>query len=912
MTLLDSALQVTSPHPNETPAGILNVQQPLPSLTIDDPISNISLSDMVMITHIENQPLIHESINHETSSILRTTHDTTPTLDLPQLSPSTVNNPLVNVPTPVSVTTPTPTTTVTLHEFTSESVPFTQVMESISVAPLHIECTPLDNQLTITPINNDSQPDLTLSPEHPTPSIPRRQPYIQGVTNLQLYREVRYHPILKTYLYTPISTYTIGTFKTNLARTAAVRREQDAWTRFNESEKLPTHHQPPNMYEIPIVVDIYGKGPQVKLYKKKPLTILQRLAERQRFEYLTRFHAPKKIKGPPPHQYIATSTGIQRIDPIPLDSDSDSLSDTSNTQVPMTVYMNHTFESGYGYVFHSSLLHSHWSTTIPAWESHLLKIVERTHNILNDHIRYKAFEIYHPLRQRPQYITNLRHWLHLQLWTNPFFLRDITPSQQDRIAEDTDFDPLYPHLHWMRTEVNHHSLTITHPTNYQDPADEELTLIQVRQYQAQQVRQGNTLDIRVLQILNYIDKYNGDYDHRWSPALRQFIQLQRLLHLKSPTLVSDRCNAINTLYWLLDYARQGKDIGTIITHQDVSLSQDIVQWFHNTQIPYTNPTVHMMRTQCPHHPTEAPKCSDPIFDSGCSHHMWNHTAHFTTYIPNENKEFRAYAAFGHHVPVHGQGNIGPIHNVLYIPDLTNCLISSFALAQQGYEMRTGTNNKGLEAIIVKRSNPSEILLRGVAVNNLYRITRQEFERQLNLKPATCLVHMVTSQPLMHLHQILGHASAERCAYECKCHQFPGLQNMTSRSFQAIRECEECALAKSHRQPSIGHLDTPDFIGQTWYVDVKGPVSTPSIVNGNTYVFGIIEAKTKFLIQYFMKQKSDVLHYFKLFYDQFIPYVRALNPRIMAITAYSDMGEFHSHAVREYCQSFRTKTPHSSL
>ena len=52
----------------------------------------------------------------------------------------------------------------------------------------------------------------------------------------------------------------------------------------------------------------------------------------------------------------------------------------------------------------------------------------------------------------------------------------------------------------------------------------------------------------------------------------------------------------------------------------------------------------------------------------------------------------------------------------------------------------------------------------------------------------------------------------------------------------------------------------------------------------------------------MKQKSDVLHYFQLFHDQFIPYVRALNPRMMAVTVFSDMGEFHSHAVREYCQS----------
>ena len=755
--------------------------------------------------------------------------------------------------------------------------------------------------------------DITLTnPPNQTPttwvdhiSTSRRSPYIHTVTDLTRYREVRYHRQLNEYVYTPISSYTIGSFKTNISRTAAVKREQAAWDIFNEAETLSPHAQPPNMYELPIVVDIHGNGPRVKVLRRNSIKVLQNMAERQRYEYLTRVHAPKKIKQSLTHMYVATSQGLRRVDisqlAPPTDSSSESLSDSSMTQQPNPTFtINTSFNDGYQYVFKRHLLHTHWSSTIKCWDSNLMTLTEHISKIINNHIVSKGFEYYHPLRHQPEYLQNLRYWLHLQLWKDPFFLRDITDSQKSIILEDTDFNPMYPERHWMRTDLLEHTLRIIQPKSYIDPEDEDMTLIHVRRYQEQQVNNGYTLDIRLLQILNYIDKYHGNEGYRHTPALQQFVQLQHLLHNYHPTL-STRYSAIKTLQWLLEYAQQGYAISKVITHQDNTLSTDIIRWVHTKYSPRIQPSVNMMRTQSYQCSGHTPKDSDPIFDSGCSHHMWNHTAHFTSYIPNDNMEFRASAAFGASAIIYGRGNIGPIHDVLYIPDLTHCLISSYALAQQGYEMRTGTNS-GLEALIVKRSNPSEVLLRGVAVNNLYRITRKEFERQLHLTPTTCLAHMVTTQPLLHLHQLLGHASAERCAYECQCHQFPGLQKMSTRSFQAIRECEECALAKSHRQPSPGHLDTPEFIGQTWYVDVKGPVATPSIVNGNTYVFGIIEAKTKFLIQYFMKQKSEVLHYFQLFHDQFIPYVRALNPRMLAITIYSDMGEFHSQAVRDYCHS----------
>jgi len=128
-----------------------------------------------------------------------------------------------------------------------------------------------------------------------------------------------------------------------------------------------------------------------------------------------------------------------------------------------------------------------------------------------------------------------------------------------------------------------------------------------------------------------------------------------------------------------------------------------------------------------------------------------------------------------------------------------------------------------------------------------------------------------------------------------------MTTLSSRSFQAIKECEECALAKSKRRSFKGHGDIPDFVGQTWYVDVKGPVATPSLVYRNHYVFGIIDGKTKFLIQYFMQTKDQVFEYFKQFYNDFIPYVRSFQPSLGPITVYSDMGEFHSTKIIDFCK-----------
>ena len=135
----------------------------------------------------------------------------------------------------------------------------------------------------------------------------------------------------------------------------------------------------------------------------------------------------------------------------------------------------------------------------------------------------------------------------------------------------------------------------------------------------------------------------------------------------------------------------------------------------------------------------------------------------------------------------------------------------------------------------------------------------------------------------------------------KCSRFPRIRPLT-RSFHVVQGWPECSMAKAHRRSFTGNGQTPKYVGQVWQVDVKGPIQCESLVYGNKYVFGLIDLKSRFLVQYFIKTKDEVFRCFKLFYQEFIKYVRSLpqNKDMGVITIISDRGEFNSDAIAEFC------------
>jgi hypothetical protein len=107
------------------------------------------------------------------------------------------------------------------------------------------------------------------------------------------------------------------------------------------------------------------------------------------------------------------------------------------------------------------------------------------------------------------------------------------------------------------------------------------------------------------------------------------------------------------------------------------------------------------------------------------------------------------------------------------------------------------------------------------------------------------------------------------------------------------------LAKSTRSSFTKTVPRCADVGHQWYVDVKGPFKTPSLINRNIYIFGLIDSTSRLIVQYFMRNKSDVYDLFKQFNEEVIALVRSTTTTNKVIWIHSDCGEFNSQKVREY-------------
>ena len=117
----------------------------------------------------------------------------------------------------------------------------------------------------------------------------------------------------------------------------------------------------------------------------------------------------------------------------------------------------------------------------------------------------------------------------------------------------------------------------------------------------------------------------------------------------------------------------------------------------------------------------------------------------------------------------------------------------------------------------------------------------------------------------------------------------------------------CRQAKGTRNSFTGTVARPQVLGKQWYADVKGPFTMPSLINENKYVFGIIEGNSRYLIQYYLKEKSD----------EYIAPLRLTlsNPEnLRHILLNTDMGECTSNATITFLRSvgieLTTTCPHT--
>jgi len=112
----------------------------------------------------------------------------------------------------------------------------------------------------------------------------------------------------------------------------------------------------------------------------------------------------------------------------------------------------------------------------------------------------------------------------------------------------------------------------------------------------------------------------------------------------------------------------------------------------------------------------------------------------------------------------------------------------------------------------------------------------------------------------------------------------------------LKNCKMCRLAKATRSSFKGTVARAAIRGKCWYADIKGPFEQTSLVHGNKYVFGIIESKTRLLIQYYIKNKSDVEACLRSWYEKHIKALRLSDKKdeLTHIFLNTDMGECTSH------------------
>ena len=319
-----------------------------------------------------------------------------------------------------------------------------------------------------------------------------------------------------------------------------------------------------------------------------------------------------------------------------------------------------------------------------------------------------------------------------------------------------------------------------------------------------------------------------------------------------------------------------------------------------------------------------------ILDSGCSDHMFNTNVQLTEYNVFHTIARSVQVANGHRVPVLGSGICGFLQTVYYVPALSHSLLSVRSLTSQGIivlfekdhaKLYPGTSGHSFQPIIAK------------VVNGLYRVSQDEFELKANIPHQSCLVHRVQewdlsdpchdhlqnqqnmlqcylvedirTDPISTWHYAFGHPSAERTRHICRCYNLPGVRKLELRSFEFLKNCRMCREAKGIRNSYNGTVARPTIRGKWWFADVKGPFTMPSLLHENQYVFGIIEGKTRFLIQYYIKEKSAVFTCLKEWYEEYIVPLRLTSEdkeTLRHIFLNTDMGECTSHATKQFLKS----------
>jgi hypothetical protein len=233
-----------------------------------------------------------------------------------------------------------------------------------------------------------------------------------------------------------------------------------------------------------------------------------------------------------------------------------------------------------------------------------------------------------------------------------------------------------------------------------------------------------------------------------------------------------------------------------------------------------------------------------ITDSGASRHMFYDRTLFTEYKPVGNHFVRI--ANGKVLAVLGIGSIGPLTNVLHVPDLILCLVAESQLDREGKSCITSNGTKTFYNSPDSSNQTSIFLVANLTPQGLYEVNPMYLGLPNPNYNYVCYdANASKAEAIDLLHKTIGHLSVDRLQQSVNTGHVRWNHQSDPVNFRRVSNpCVACDLAKSRRQSHTGHIRVPTSPGELSYIDVWGPCDTPSLLHDNVYTIGIIDATSK--------------------------------------------------------------------
>ena len=241
-----------------------------------------------------------------------------------------------------------------------------------------------------------------------------------------------------------------------------------------------------------------------------------------------------------------------------------------------------------------------------------------------------------------------------------------------------------------------------------------------------------------------------------------------------------------------------------------------------------------------------------MIDSGCSQHMSYNRDLFRPGTMRADYSL-VRCADGGTVRASARGTVDvgltkgrtfALENVLYVPDLTQNLISVCYLQRHGYSVLFYGDRNTMSCQILRNN---AIICTVPNLNGMWVVGGTAISRSTQATAYAALT-------LTDLHHRLGHASKEKLLYMLDKGQLSGITIIGPRN---LDNCYGCSMGKQHRHHLVSDPDKPatqklDLI----HMDLMGPFPIPT-KGGYKYVLTIIDDCSRFCWVILLQKKSDV-------------------------------------------------------